>query len=90
MLILAEAPSYYASTDTTNSPVAAAMPVVSHPTICISGTYKSDTGDTAARSCINCSSTSFCPLGAVYDMDSTSIVSLPQAYAYPRSSDGYI
>jgi hypothetical protein len=102
MLILPEPPGYYASTDTANSPVAASMPVVSYPAICIPGTYKSDTGvnpcalcpsgsrnpgDTAATSCINCSSTSFCPLGAVYDVDSTSIASLSQTYAYPRSPD---
>jgi hypothetical protein len=100
--ILAQPPGYYASTDTSNSPIAASMPVVSYPVTCIGGTYKSDTGvhpcalcpsgsrnpgDAAATSCINCSSTSFCPLGAVYDMDSTSIASLSQAYAYPRSPD---
>jgi hypothetical protein len=102
MLILAEPPGYYASTDITNSPVAASMPFISYPAICIPGTYKFDTGVhrcvlcpsgsrnpgyIAATSCINCSPTRFCPLGAVYDMDSTSTASLSQTYAYPRSPD---
>jgi hypothetical protein len=102
MLISSEPPGYYASTNTITSLVTAAMPVVSHPAICIPGTYKFDTGvhpcalcpsgsrnpgDIAATSCVNCSSTSFCPLGAVYDMDSTSTASLSQTYAYPRSPD---
>jgi hypothetical protein len=102
LAILAQPPGYYASTDTSNSPIAASMPVVSYPATCMAGTYKSDTGvhpcalcpsgsrnpgNAAATSCINCSSTSFCPLGAVYDMDQTSIASISQAYAYPRSPD---
>jgi hypothetical protein len=102
ILILAEPPGYYASTDTSNSPVAASMPFISHQMTCIGGTYKSDTGvhpcvlcpsgsrnpgGVMATSCINCSSTGFCPLGAVYDMDPTSIASISQAYAYPRSPD---
>jgi hypothetical protein len=103
LLILAEQPGYYSSTDTTNSLVAASMPVVSHPMTCMAGTYKSDTGvhpcvlcpsgtrnpgNAPSMSCINCSSsTSFCPLGAVYEMDPTTISSLSQAYAYPRSPE---
>jgi hypothetical protein len=102
LLILAEPPGYYASTDTANAPIAATMPVVSYAATCIAGTYKSDTGvhpcslcpsgtknpgGMAAMSCINCSSTSFCPLGAVYEIDSSSLVSISQAYAYPRSPD---
>jgi hypothetical protein len=165
ILILAEQPGTYASTDTSNSPIAAAMPVVSYPTTCISGTYKSDSGvqpctlcpsgtrnqgstsstsnqgsasstsnqgstsstsnpgstsstsnqsgiggpsnqggisgssnqggisgssnqgDTGATSCISCSSTSFCPLGAVYELNSSVLTSVSQAVAYPRSPD---
>ena len=102
ILILSEAPGYYASTDTTNSPIAAAMPVVSHSTTCIGGTYKSDTGvhpcvlcpsgsrnpgSTAATSCINCSSSNFCPLGAVYEIDPSFLVTQSQAYAYPRAPE---
>ena len=102
IIILAESPGYYASTDTTYSPIAAAMPVVSHSTTCIAGTYKSDTGvhpctlcpsgtrnpgGPAAISCTNCSSTSFCPAGAVYEIDSTLLISLSQTYAYPRTPE---
>ncbi|CAF1380842.1 unnamed protein product [Rotaria sordida] len=102
VLILAEASGYYASTDISNSPVAAAMPVVSHSTKCIGGTYKSDTGIhpcilcpsgsrnpgiIASISCITCLSSSFCPLGAIYEMNSTLLTSVSQAYAYPRSPE---
>ena len=102
LLVLAEAPGYYASTDTSKSPVAAAMPVVSHSTACIGGTYKSDSGVhpcvlcpngtrnpgfSAGVSCTSCSSTSFCPTGAVVEVDSSSLISVKQAYAYPRSPE---
>jgi hypothetical protein len=102
VLILAEAPGYYASTDTSKSPIAASMPVVSYSAICIGGTYKSDTGvhpcilcssgtrnsaGVAGISCVNCSSSSYCPLGAVYEINSTLLSSLSQAYAYPRTPD---
>jgi hypothetical protein len=102
IIILAEPPGYYASTDTTNSPIAAAMPVISYSATCIAGTYKSDTGvhpcilcpsgsrnpgNIAGISCIACSPSSFCPLGAVDEIDSTLLTSLSQAYAYPRSPD---
>ena len=78
------------------------MPVVSHSTTCIAGTYKSDAGvhpctlcpsgtrnqgANAATSCGNCSTTSFCPAGAVYEIDSTLLNSLSQAYAYPRTPE---
>ncbi|CAF3115372.1 unnamed protein product [Rotaria sp. Silwood2] len=99
ILILAESSGYYPSTDTSNSPVAAAMPVVSHSTKCIGGTYKPNTGvhpcilcpsgsrnpgTIAGTSCMTCSSNSFCPLGAVYEINSTLLTSISQAYAYPR------
>jgi hypothetical protein len=102
ILILAEPPGFYASTDTTNAPIAASMPVISYATTCIAGTYKSDTGvhpcvlcpsgtrnpgRMPAMSCINCSSTNFCPLGAAYEINSSSLASISQAYAYPRTPD---
>jgi hypothetical protein len=108
ILILAEQPGSYASTDTSNSPIAASMPFVSYPSICIPGTYKSNSGvepctlcpsgtrnqgsagntsNQGGTSCINCSSTSFCPLGAVYALDLSVLVSVSQAVAYPRSPD---
>jgi hypothetical protein len=44
-------------------------------------------GSTGATSCNNCSSDSFCPLGAVYEVDSSILTSLSQAYAYPTTPD---
>ncbi|CAF3469666.1 unnamed protein product [Rotaria socialis] len=44
VIVLSEVAGSYASTDTTYSPIAAAMPVISHSTTCIGGTYKSDAG----------------------------------------------
>lgn len=102
LLILSETEGYYASTDTSKSPVVAAMPVISHSTTCIGGTYKSDTGIhpctlclngtrnpgfSAGTSCMSCSSNSFCPLGAVVEIDPSLLTSLSQAYAYPRSPE---
>ncbi|UJR21793.1 hypothetical protein I4U23_024868 [Adineta vaga] len=40
-----------------------------------------------SSTCINCSSNSFCPLGAAYELNSSSLISVSQAYAYPRSPD---
>ncbi|CAF4156067.1 unnamed protein product, partial [Rotaria sordida] len=65
-------------------------------------TYKSDTGIhpcilcpsgsrnpgiIASISCITCSSSTFCPLEAIYEMNSTLLTSISQAYAYPRSPE---
>ena len=103
MLILSEPPGSYASTDMSNSKAGTAMPVISRSTPCISGTFKPDagihpcslcpvgsrnpgTGD-AATACINCSADAFCPLGAVYEVDSAYLTSLSQAYPYPRSPE---
>ncbi|CAF1279980.1 unnamed protein product [Rotaria sordida] len=44
-------------------------------------------GIIASISCITCSSSSFCPLGAIYEMNSTLLTSISQAYAYPRSPE---
>ena len=105
ILITSESPGLYASTDTTNSPVAAAMPVVSHSISCNGGMFKADRGihpcvlcpagsrnpeRAAAATCINCSADSFCPLGAVYELSKTSISSLSQAVAYPRPPESTV
>ena len=105
MLISPEAPGSYASTDTSNSAGGASMPVVSHTTPCIGGTFKADAGlhpcalcPTGSRSsasdgasvCINCSADSFCPLGAVYELSKTSISSHSQAVAYPRPPESTV
>lgn len=102
LFILSESAGYYASTDTSNSPIAAAMPVVSYSSTCIGGTFKSDSGihpcllcESGTRndggmpgiSCTNCSSTNFCPIGAVYDMNYSSVSSISQAYAYPKTPE---
>ncbi|CAF0719899.1 unnamed protein product [Adineta ricciae] len=102
LMIIPEDAGYYASTDTTDSPIAASMPVISHSSSCIAGTYKSDVGIhacqpcasgtrnpgvTSAKSCMNCSSDSFCPLGAAYELNSSFLIPISQAYAYPRSPD---
>ena len=102
MMILAEQPGYYASTDLTNSPVVAAMPVISHRTTCMGGTYKNDSGvhpcqlcpsgsrnsdENGAVMCVNCSSQRFCPLGALYEINDTWLANISQAYTYPRSPE---
>ena len=103
LLMLSEPPGSYASTDMSNSKAGTAMPVISRSTPCLSGTFKADagvlscslcpvgsrnpgTGD-AATACINCSADAFCPLGAVYEVDSAYLTSLSQAYPYPRSPE---
>ena len=105
ILITTELPGFYASTDTTNAPVLAAMPVVSYSTSCIGGMFKADRGihpcalcpagsrnpkNAASASCINCSADSFCPLGAVHELSMTSITSLSQALAYPRAPESTV
>ena len=61
LAILAESPGYYASTDTSNSPVAAEMPVVSHINQCIDGTFKVDQG---IHPCVLCPAGSRCSSAA--------------------------
>ena len=103
LLISSETPGFYASTDITNSPIAAAtMPVMSHAMPCIGGTFKADAGihpcspcpvgsrnpsNVGAVACINCSADAFCPLGAVHEIERASLTSLSQAYPYPRSPE---
>ena len=99
LIILAESPGRYASTDLSHSPVAAAMPVISHSVPCIAGTFKVDTGihpctlcpagsrnpgGAPATTCLKCSTSSFCPMGAAFDMDNASINTVSQSVAYPR------
>ena len=102
LLIRSEEHGSYASTDTTKSPVATTMPVVSEVMPCISGTFKSDvgihpcslcpvgsrsSGRIGAIACVNCSADAFCPLGAVYEVDRAALTSFSQAYPYPRSPE---
>ncbi|CAF4570430.1 unnamed protein product [Rotaria sp. Silwood2] len=102
LLIVPTEPGYYSSSDIRKSAIAAAMPIVSHSTKCIGGTFKNDTGihpcvlcpsgshntgQEPGLSCLNCSSNSFCPLGAVYEIESTILMSRSQAYAFPRSPE---
>jgi hypothetical protein len=106
ILLMLPVPSgFYASTDVVSSPVAASMPFVSYSALCIAGTFKADfgiqpctlclngtrnPGGTPAKSCMNCSSSAFCPLGAVVDIDNSLLTSQSQAHPYPRSPDSTI
>ena len=102
MLILSEPAGFYASTDTTQSALGAVIPAVSHASPCIGGTFKPDSGvhpcslcprgsrnpgGAGATMCMNCSIDAFCPLGAVYEVEKASLMSLSQAVPYPRSPD---
>ena len=102
MLILSEPAGFYPSTDISNSPVGAAMPVVSHAASCIGGTFKAEfgihpcalcpagshnPGDAGAATCVNCSADAFCPLGAIHEVDKSYLTSLSQAASYPRSPE---
>ena len=102
LMIMSEAPGSYASTDTTKSSVTASMPVLSHRMPCIGGTSKADAGihpcslcpvgsrspaGVGAVACVNCSADAFCPLGAVYEVDGGSLMSVSQAVSYPRSPE---
>ena len=102
MLILSEQAGFYPSTDIFHSPVAAAMPVISHPTPCIGGMYKVDAGIhpcvlcpagtrramfDPATNCTTCSLDGYCPLGAISEVDNASLTSVSQAVAYPRSPE---
>ena len=105
LLILPALPGFYASTDMTDSPGSASMPVISYLDMRIAGTYKanvgihpcdlcpsgsSNLGISSADSCINCSSDTFCPLGAVAEMNSTFLLTRSQVYAYPHSPESTI
>ena len=102
LLIMSEAPGFYASTDITTSTASVDMPVISHAIPCIAGSFKAEAGihpcalcsvgsrnpgDVATTVCINCSDDAFCPLGAVYEVDGSSLTSLTQALPYPRSPE---
>ena len=102
MILITAPPGFYASIATDKSAGVVTTPLVSRAAVCIGGTYKMDTGihpctlcprgsrnvgDNASTTCLNCSSSSFCPLGAVYEVDMASVASQSQAYAYPRSPE---
>ena len=102
MIMIAAPPGLYASTTINKSRGGTTMPVMSRATVCIGGTYKMDTGIhpcalcpsgsrnpgvNASTACLNCSFNSFCPLGAVYEVDKASLTSQSQSYAYPRSPE---
>jgi hypothetical protein len=102
LIIQPEPPGYYASTDSVNSPYGDTMPSVSYQVACPGGTYKADTsilpcflcpngsqnpGIIPMTQCIDCSSESFCPSGAITKIDKTLLLLQSQAYAYPRSPE---
>ena len=102
LVMHSEPPGSYASTTITEPRYGAVFPMISQSTLCMGGTFKADhgvypcalcparsrnPGRVGAAVCINCSVDTFCPLGAVYEMDSTSIIPLSQAVAYPRSPE---
>jgi hypothetical protein len=102
MIILATPAGNLASTDTSDSPVAASMPVVSHTVYCIGGTFKIDAGvhpcslcpagsrnpaTTPATTCLNCSSDNYCSWGALYEINASLLVPETQAHAYPSSPE---
>ncbi|CAF1921911.1 unnamed protein product [Rotaria magnacalcarata] len=102
LLILATPAGTYAATDSSSLSGTASIPAVSSSTACIAGTYKSSSGihpcslcpsgtrnpgGGPCTSCINCSSNSFCPWGAVFEVNETYITSQSQAYAYPHSPE---
>ena len=102
MLVLATPAGLYASTDASKSTLVATMPVVSVATTCIGGTYKSDAGvhpctlcPQGSRNaglfpglrCMPCSNGSFCPVGALVEVQDTYLKSLSQAYAYPETPE---
>ena len=102
MLILSEAPGSYASTGNTKSSVDATMPAISYSRPCMAGTFKAGTGvhpctpcpigsrnsgNNGAVICIPCSADTFCPLGAVGEVDRAYLSSLSQVNLYPRSPE---
>ena len=99
LLILSSPPGYFPSTSLS---VSDTILTVSQPMMCMAGTYKNDSsifpcslcpsgsrnpGNLASISCISCSSDSFCPMGAVADMNRTVLFPQTQAYAHPRSAE---
>ena len=102
LMIMSEAPGFYAFTDSIASSAGVVMPVMSRAMACIGGTFKADAGihpcslcpvgsrspaGVGAVACVNCSADAFCPLGAVYEVDGGSLMSVSQAVSYPRSPD---
>ena len=101
-MLLTEQPGYYASTTFVTSADIITNAIVSRSTPCIGGTFKSDTGvhpcslcpsrsrnlgGIPASTCSDCSANSFCPLGAVFEVNATAFVARSQTVAYPRSPE---
>ncbi|CAF1129062.1 unnamed protein product, partial [Didymodactylos carnosus] len=57
---------------------------------CLPGTKNPSGGSTPCISCIPCNSSSFCPRGAVDDIDYSTIQRYTQSMAYPESPDATI
>ncbi|UJR19541.1 hypothetical protein I4U23_022671 [Adineta vaga] len=102
LFLLATPPGYYASTDTNTLRGTATMPIISQQVACMGGTYKSDTGiypcfpcangsknfgNSLSVACLACSSSAFCPLGAVVEIDPIELQSISQAQVYPKSPE---
>ncbi len=99
LLILSAPPGYFPSTSLS---ITDSILTVSESIICMPGTYKTDSGifpctlcpsgsrnpgNIAAISCTICSSDTFCPMGAVDDINKTFLLPRSQAHIYPRSSE---
>ncbi|CAF1390084.1 unnamed protein product [Rotaria sordida] len=99
LLILSSPPGYFAST---SSSIADSILTVSQSMICMAGTYKMDSsifpcslcpsgtrnsGKLPASSCMICSSNSFCPMGAVADINRSFLLPQLQSQNHPRSRE---
>ncbi|CAF1529319.1 unnamed protein product [Rotaria sp. Silwood1] len=99
LLILSAPPGYFASTSLS---ITDSILTVSQSMICMAGTYKMDSsifpcslcpsgsqnsGKLPASSCMICSSDSFCPMGAVADINTSFLLPQLQSQVYPRSPE---
>ncbi|CAF1388015.1 unnamed protein product [Rotaria sordida] len=99
LLILSSPPGYFAST---SSSIADSILTVSQSMICMAGTYKMDSsifpcslcpsgtqnsGSLPVSSCMICSSNSFCPMGAVADINRSFLLPQSQSNIHPRSRE---
>ncbi|CAF2390686.1 unnamed protein product [Rotaria sp. Silwood2] len=99
LLIVSALPGYFASTRLS---IIDSIFIISQPIMCMAGTYKADTsifpcslcpsgsrnpGNLTAFSCMTCLSDSFCPMGAVADIDATLLLPRSQASVHPRSPE---
>ncbi|CAF1657999.1 unnamed protein product, partial [Rotaria sp. Silwood1] len=92
LFIIATAPGYYASTDTSLAPVSIAIPIISTTQNCSAGMMKSDTGvhpcslcpmgwksSVGSINCTVCNASAFCPLGAVDEVSQSELQTVSQA-----------